>query len=93
MVHGCPQALATIGRVTRLITSKYFSDFYVNEDVIELTFDSAFDAMKHLRLTGVTASGQKNSASELKKFINGFSKNKEGKYLLTYRPIYIYVKH
>lgn len=75
------------------ILSKYFSDFYVNEDVIELTFDSAFDAMKHLRLTGVTASGQKNSASELKKFINGFSKNKEGKYLLTYRPIYIYVKH
>lgn len=75
------------------ILNKYFSEFSVKEDTIELTFDSAFDALKHLQLTGVTASGQKSGTSELKKFINDFSKNNQGKYVLTYRPIYINIKN
>lgn len=75
------------------ILKRYFDKFSVYEDKIELSFDSPQDVLKHLRLTGVTASGKKSNITDLKRLIANYPKTASGHYVLTYRPIYIYVEN
>lgn len=75
------------------ILTKYFAELYVKEETVELQFDSPIEALRNLRLTGVTASGHSKDTVELKKLMQNFPKNDEGKCILTYRPIYIVAKH
>lgn len=77
----------------RSLLSEYFKEVIVVEDVVELEFTSPLEALRHLQLTGVTASGSRQAkVSELRRFANTFPMNSRGRYTLTFRPIYIYAK-
>lgn len=72
------------------IVSCYFENVIISEDIVRLEFSNPLEALRHLQLTGVTASGSRRaSVSELRKFVETYPMNGRGRYPLTFRPIYI----
>lgn len=76
----------------RDILNRYFSESEVVEDAVELDFSSPLEALRHLRLTGVTASGHKSGIGELRRFARNYPVNPRGRYSLTFRPIFLRAK-
>lgn len=75
------------------ILSRYFKDVIVVEDTVEVEFSSPLEALRHLQLTGVTASGSRQATvSELRRFADTYPMNERGRYTLTFRPIYLYAR-
>lgn len=70
-----------------------YSDMHILEEFIHIEFSSPLEAIRHLRLTGVTENGGKHaSVSNLRKLIQDYPINERGRYNLTYHPIYIFGK-
>jgi len=62
----------------------------VTEERIELSFDNAADALRHLKLTGVTAStSAPMPAAELRRRLAGFPLAPDGSARLTFLPLYL----
>ena len=77
------------------ILSKNFKILYSNSEVINLEFDSVQDVLNHLRLSGVNSLEETNwTKGDLKNFENKYTKfvNPEGKFILTYKPLYFVCK-
>lgn len=71
-----------------------FEEVEIETDEIKLTFVSPGELMRHLRLTGVTASATKSmSPAELRDFMRHLPKDDSGHYTLTFRPVYILARH
>ncbi|MBP3298506.1 MAG: DUF452 family protein [Muribaculaceae bacterium] len=68
---------------------RYFREVRVVEDTVELDFTTPLEALRHLRLTGVTASGYKTGIGELRQFAARYPQNSRKRYSLTFRPIYM----
>lgn len=65
-----------------------FEILYADEQIEMIEFYSILDMLRHLKLTGVTG-GTKASPIQIRKITEIFKPNKEGKYQLTYNPIYL----
>lgn len=69
---------------------RHFSHVEVTEERIELAFDNAADALRHLKLTGVTAStSAPMPAAELRRRLAGFPLAPDGSARLTFLPLYL----
>lgn len=74
----------------RMIASQYFSRVEVIEEELVLTFSTPAEALRHLQLTGVTASTPASmSAAELRRRIADYPLADDGSAKLTFRPVYI----
>lgn len=72
-----------------------FQMIYSEEETFNLNFDKPIDVLYHLKYTGVngTAGKRRFGKSDLKFFETAYSKFMDnGKYRLTYHPIYIILK-
>lgn len=70
----------------------YLSDFQrveVRQEEVEIDFTSPMEALRHLRLTGVTGSGAQAGAAGVRRFVREYPQNSRGRYSLTFKPIYI----
>lgn len=63
-----------------------FDEVRVMEEEIRVPFDSPREALMHLRLTGV--GGFSNHSLRIAELSAAVPKDKEGRYYLTYRPLY-----
>jgi len=80
---------ATAGQMREMLTG-CFGDVRVEEGRVELEFSSALEALRHLQLTGVTASGSRRATvGELRRFAATYPMNVRGRYTLTFRPLYL----
>lgn len=80
---------ATAGQLRDMLTV-CFDDVRVEEGSVELEFSSALEALRHLQLTGVTASGSRRATmGELRRFAATYPMNARGRYTLTFRPLYL----
>lgn len=73
------------------LLSKNFGIVYSSSDIVNLEFDDVKDVLKHLKLCGVNSLEKTRwTKTDLKDFQNKYNefKNKEGKFVLTYQPIY-----
>lgn len=61
----------------------------VTEERVMVEFSSPMDALRHLRLTGVTGSGAHAGAAGVRRFVAAYPQNERGRYSLTFRPIYL----
>lgn len=76
------------------IAKSLFEDVEIETDEIKLAFVSPSELMRHLRLTGVTASATKSmSPAELRDFMRHLPADDSGHYTLTFRPVYILARH
>lgn len=66
-----------------------FSKFRLIEEDVEIDFTTPVEALKHLRLTGVTGSGAKASIGEIRRFSELYPQNNRGRYSLTFKPLYL----
>ncbi|MCM1319710.1 MAG: DUF452 family protein [Muribaculaceae bacterium] len=90
-----PDHLQYIGieEVNSIVTN-FFKDVTIKQEEVVLEFTTPLDALRHLQLTGVTASGSRKAAvGELREFIAHYPMNDRGRYTLTFRPIYIIATH
>lgn len=75
----------------REMARKYFSTVHIETGRIELSFPSAAEALRHLRLTGVTASSASPlSPAVLRRFI---AVHASDPFTLTFLPVYILCRH
>lgn len=66
-----------------------FAHAKVWTDTIVLEFDSALELLRHLKLTGVTATaGEPLSPSSVRQLARKLPQNAAGKYTLTFTPLY-----
>lgn len=72
---------------------RWFSEVTVTESEEVVKFSTPHEALKHLKLTGVTASADKLSLTQLKRLMQRLSDDDTGYCKLTYRPIYIIAKN
>lgn len=76
------------------IVESLFEEVEIETDEIKLAFVSPGELMRHLRLTGVTASATKSmSPAELRDFMRHLPADDSGHYTLTFRPVYILARH
>ncbi len=61
----------------------------IEADKEVLTFPTATDAIRHLRLTGVNALSEQTSPAKMRHLLNNWPKDNEGKATLTFCPIYM----
>lgn len=77
------------GAIKEMLGSR-FEKTEVEESKIELEFTTAIEALRHLQLTGVTSLGGHSAGiSKLRHFAETFPMNGRGRYVLTFRPVYI----
>jgi hypothetical protein len=57
-----------------------------------MTFDSSIDVFRHLKATGVNALGRGGDRTDLRRRIDNYQPDLDGKYHITYRPIIIILK-
>lgn len=84
-----------IGELQKLV-GKYFDVIYSEEYTNVQYFKTPKDVLKHLKLTGVTATNSSSwNKSDLEKFTNEYNKMylKDGQVCLTYHPIFIIAKN
>lgn len=62
-----------------------------SEDIV-LEFDSAMDALRHLKLTGVNALPKDSSPADTRRIIRDWPLDTQGKATLTFRPVYLIIK-
>jgi len=72
----------------------YFEMIYMEEEIQHLTFDTPMQVLYHLKQTGVTGTKQSTwTRGRLQlfnsQFIEKFSREEDGKVILTYHPIYV----
>lgn len=61
----------------------------LDRGVETMTFDSPSDALRHLKLTGVNALPGRPSPARVRRLLNHWPLDKDGKAPLTFRPIYM----
>jgi len=66
-----------------------FNDVIIMEETVEIDFTTPMEALRHLRLTGVTGSGAVASTTGIRRFVERYPQNKRGRYSLTFKPLYI----
>lgn len=72
------------------IVTQFFGNVHISCGTERLSFPSAGELMRHLKLTGVTASTSKTlSPMQLRKLMERLPVDSEGNYTLTFRPVYI----
>lgn len=67
----------------------HFQDIDIHQETVEIEFTTPLEALRHLSLTGVTATGTHASVGELRRFAAAYPMNGRGRYSLTFRPLYI----
>lgn len=70
---------------------KHFGEVRVDTEEIRVVFDTSRDALLHLRRTGVGGSGKHEMT--LNQLSKAIPQDAEGRYYLTYRPVYILASH
>lgn len=77
----------------RVWLADYYDVVLIKDEEIVLTFDTPMDVLKHLKLTGVTATGNEFwTRSKLEEFSVSYKKQysePDGRVKLTYHPVYI----
>lgn len=74
----------------KMIIEEEFEIIFIDEQKIIINFDSPLDVLRHIKATGVNSvSHQRWSKSKLNDFISNYRNAADGKYSLTYNPIYI----
>ncbi len=68
---------------------KDFSEVSVFQENVEIDFTTPLEALRHLRLTGVTGSGAQAGAAGIRRFAANYPVNERGRYSLTFKPIYL----
>ena len=72
------------------MAAKWFKNVQISQEDVVLEFTTPFDALRHLQLTGVTASGSRQAGvGEIRRFADNYPMNDRGRYTLTFKPIYI----
>lgn len=66
-----------------------YSEAEVREERVTVEFSTPMEALRHLRLTGVTGSGAQAGAAGVRRFVERYPKNERGRYSLTFRPLYL----
>lgn len=66
-----------------------YNEVKIIEEKVEIDFTTPLEALRHLRLTGVTGSGASATASALKRFASQYPQNSRGRFSLTFKPLYI----
>lgn len=70
-----------------------FDRIFIDEESKVLLFDSSIDALRHIKATGVNSVGsEKLTTKEVRNLLDNYPKDANGKYPLTYNPIYIIAK-
>ena len=59
------------------------------EEDVEIDFTTPLDALRHLRLTGVTGSSATATPADIRRFAANYPVNPRGRYSLTFKPIYL----
>ncbi len=73
----------------RQMLAPVFSRVYIEEDVLSVRFDTSREALMHIKRTGVTAAGRLGSQRQGAGIASMLSPGADGRYTLTYHPIYI----
>ncbi len=77
----------------KAIMGEFFKYVYMEVGIEQLLFPSANHLLRHLKLTGVTASTSKNlSPTQLRFMMKNLPVDSERNYTLTFRPVYIIAK-
>lgn len=66
-----------------------YSEAEVKEERVTVEFGTPIEALRHLRLTGVTGSGAQAGAAGVRRFVEEYPRNERGRYSLTFRPLYL----
>lgn len=69
-----------------------FDLLHFEEYACDMTFDSSIDVFRHLKATGVNALGRGGDRTDLRRRIDNYQPDLDGKYHITYRPIIIILK-
>ncbi|MCM1520351.1 MAG: DUF452 family protein [Lachnoclostridium sp.] len=64
----------------------------VEDEQIDMVFDTPADALRHIRLTGVNALSRSTSPSITRSILSNYPRHEDGKYHLTYHPIYLIIR-
>lgn len=81
---------------TEKILGRSFRIIYASNETIDLEFNSSYEILKHLKLSGVNSiSKNRWTKSILNEFENKYSKlfKKNNKYILTYKPLYFILEN
>jgi len=66
-----------------------YTEVRVCGEEVEIDFTTPLEALRHLRLTGVTGSGAHAGTAGLRRFASEYPQNARGRYSLTFRPLYL----
>ena len=70
-----------------------FDTIFIDEESKVLLFDSPIDALRHIKSTGVNSvNSERLTPKEVKNLLENYPENVNGKFPLTYNPIYIIAK-
>lgn len=64
----------------------------VDEEQIDMIFDTPADALRHIRLTGVNALSRYTSPAITRTVLSNYPKHEDGSYHLTYNPVYLIIR-